>query len=105
MAFGFGKKKKETPKKSKIQLSKNIEGIMKDLKKERVLECQNLGMTINKMGQDLSFLDKKIRGIYNEAIKELKVRNSHEEVYEFLKESYASSDIDRNIIDRIFSIK
>lgn len=105
MIFGFNKSKKQNNDASNRKINKNIEGIMKDLKKKRVIECQNIGMSVSKMGKDLAFLDKKIKSLYNEAIKQLKSGKSHNEAYDHLKQNTASSNMEREIIDKIFSGK
>lgn len=105
MIFGFGKGKKETSPHSNRRINKDIEGIMRELKKNRAKECQNLGMSVSKMGQDLAYLDKKVKQYYNEAIKQLKTGKSHGEAYEYIMDNLANSDIDRKIVDKIFSGK
>jgi len=107
MVFGFGKNKKQKQNTaiSSRKLNKNLEGVMKELKKNRALECQNLGMSISKMGQDLSYLDKKIKSLYSEAISEIKSGKTHDEAYEFLSETHAKSEMERNIVDKMFTEK
>ena len=105
MIFGFGKSKKEVSPHSHRKINKNIEAIMNELKKKRAKECQNIGMSVSKMVQDLAYLDRKVKEYYNEALKQLKSGKSQGEAYEYIMDNLTHSDIDRQIVEKIFSGK
>lgn len=105
MIFGFGKGKKQASPHSQRKINKDIEGIMIELKKKRAKECQNMGMSVSKMGKDLAYLDKKVKEFYNEAVKQLKQGKTHGEAFDYIMNNLATSDMDREIVDKIFSGK
>lgn len=105
MIFGFGKGKNDKTPASNRKINKDIEGIMTDLKKSRALECQNQGMSVSRMGQDLAYLDRKVKEYYNEAVKQLKTGKSQGEAYDFIIDNLTNSNIDRLIVEKIFSGK
>ncbi len=78
---------------------------MNELKKTRAKECQNLGMSVSKMGQDLAYLDRKVKEYYNEAVKQLKSGKSQGEAYEHIMDHLTSTEMDRRIVEKIFSGK
>lgn len=100
--FGLFGKKTVTPSKSGKQLVKDYNGVMKLIKKDRVKYCQNKGMSINDMGKDLAHLERKGRSFYQFAISYLKEGHTFDETFTELMTNQASSDIDRQIIEKLF---
>lgn len=100
----FGSKKPNTIS-IKRKLTLDYHGVLKDMKKSRVDQCQRNGASLSQMGMDLAHLERKAREFYNLAVKLIKDGESHEDVYNHLVVEVASSDVDRLIIEKLFSAK
>lgn len=100
--FDFGKPKNTASSAAvKAKLDKDIESVLKDLKQSRVEKCQNMGIGVSKMGQDLSYIEKKTKDLYAAAIQEIKAGKTHAQAYQRLMDN-AGTDADRDIISRMF---
>ena len=103
--FDFGKAKPAAKgAEANAKLDKDIDGVLKDLKRKRADKCQNMGMGVAKIGQDFSYIEKRTREYYTSAIQEIKSGKAQGQVYsEFLNS--AATDADRDIVQRMFSLK
>lgn len=103
--FDFGKSK-ATPQNPdiKARLDKDIECVLKDLKQSRVDKCQNMGLSMSKMGQDLAYIERKTREYYSTAVQEIKVGQTHSQACRKLLDA-AATEADRDIVNRMFSVK
>lgn len=103
--FDFGKTKEaaKTPD-SRAKLDKDIEGVLKDLRKNHVDKCQNIGLGVTKMGSDLSYIEKRTREYYGAVVQEIKSGKTAAQTYQALLDE-ANTPIDRDILARMFSLK
>lgn len=103
--FDFGKPK-AAPQTSdiKVKLDKDIDTVMKDLKQSRVDKCQNMGLSMSKIGQDLAFIERKTREYYSTAVQDIKSGQTQGQAYHNLLDS-ATTEAERDIITRMFSSK
>lgn len=103
--FDFGKPKAtaKTPE-VKAKLDKDIDGVLKDLRQSHVDKCQNIGLGVTKMGSDLSYIEKRTREYYSTVVQEIKGGKTAGQAYQNLLDS-ATTNIDRDILARMFSIK
>jgi len=103
--FDFGRPK-AAPQTSdiKARLNTDIEGVLKDLKQVRVDKCQNMGLSMSKIGQDLAYIERKTREYYSTAVQDIKNGQSHGQACQNLM-STAATDVDRDIVSRMFSTK
>jgi len=89
----------------KRKLTLDYHSILKELKKNRVEQCQRNGASLSQMGMDLAHLERKARDFYNMSVKLIKDGENHDDVYNHLISTQASSDVDRLIIEKLFSAK
>lgn len=103
--FDFGKTKTAAKGPDiNAKLDKDIERVMKDLKQSRADKCQSMGMSVSKIGQDLSFIEKRTREYYTTVVQDIKGGKTQAQAYQSLMES-AATEADRDIIQRMFSVK
>lgn len=103
--FDFGKPKQTAQTVDpKAKLDKDIEQVMKELKQGRVDKCQNMGLSMSKIGQDLAYIEKRTREYYTTAVQDIKGGQSHGQACQNLLNS-AGTEVDREIIARMFSLK
>ena len=103
--FDFGKTKAPASSSSvAAKLDKDIEGVLKDLKQARVDKCQNMGLSMTKIGQDLAYIERKTREYFSLAVQDLKNGQTHGQAYQNLLDA-AITDMDHEILARIFSVK
>ena len=103
--FDFGKPKASAQSSAiKAKLDKDIEAVLKDLRQSRVDKCQNMGIGVTKMGQDLSYIEKKTREYYATVIQEIKGGKTQGQAFQKLMDS-ASLETDREIIALMFSVR
>lgn len=89
----------------KRKLTLDYHGVLKDLKKSRVEQCQRNGANLSQMGMDLAHIERKARDFYNSAVKYIKEGHTHEEAYDYLMTNSVSSDVDRLIAEKLFTSK
>lgn len=103
--FDFGKAKTSAQNTEiKAKLDTNVEGVLKDLKQSRVDKCQNMGLSLSKIGQDLAYIERKTREYYSTAVQDIKGGQTQGQAYQNLMNS-AGTEADRDIIARMFSAK
>lgn len=104
--FGlFGKKddkKSSQGSTSGLQITKDWANVVKDIKKQRCIYCQNKGMSISEMGKDLAHIERKAKSFFNLAISGLREGKSADEVYRDLSTNHTTSEVDKQILDRLF---
>lgn len=100
----FGNSKQKSTTKNK-KLTLDYHGVLKDMKKERVEQCQRNGASLSQMGMDLAHLERKARELYNSSVKYIKDGHSHDEAYDTIINEHASSDVDRLIVEKLFKSK
>lgn len=103
--FDFGKPK-AAPQNSdiKARLDTDIDCVLKDLKQMRVDKCQNMGLSMSKMGQDLAYIERRTREYYSAAVQGIKSGQSHSQACRTLLDS-AATEADRDIVSRMFTMK
>lgn len=103
--FDFGRSKPATQTSdAKARLNTDIEGVLKDLKQVRVDKCQNMGLSMSKIGQDLAYIERRTREYYSTAVQDIKKGQSHGQVCQNLMNN-AATEADRDIVSRMFNMK
>lgn len=103
--FDFGKPKAASKTTDiKAKLDTDIDGVLQDLKQSRVDKCQNMGLSMAKIGQDLAYIERRTREYYSLAVQDVKKGQSQSQAYQNLMDN-AGTEADREIIARMFSIK
>lgn len=103
--FDFGKSK-STAKNADIsaKLDKDIDRVLNDLRQVRVDKCQNMGMSVTKIGKDLAYIERKTREFYSSAVQDIKSGQTQSQAYQNLMAN-AATEADREIISRMFITK
>lgn len=85
-----------------LQINRDWTSEVKEIKKQRCIFCQNKGMSISEMGKDLAHIERKAKMFFNTAITALKEGKTADEVYRDLAANHVSSEIDKQILERLF---
>ncbi len=100
--FGSSKSSNSSVKR---KLTLDYQGVLREMKRNRVEQCQRNGASLSQMGMDLAHLERKAKELYNASVKLIKDGQSHENAYNEIMTSQASSDVDRLIIEKLFSAR
>lgn len=103
MGLFSNNKSKSGPSNKKLTL--DYHGVVKEMKKTRVEQCQRNGASLSQIGMDLAHLERKARELYNTSVKYVKDGQSYEEAYNNLMQIHAASDVDRLIVEKLFSAR
>ncbi len=101
----FGKKdvKKDAKVSSGgLQITKDWASVIKEVKRQRAIYCQNKGMSISEMGKDLAHIERKSKMYFNFAIDALRAGKSAEEVYKDLATNHVGGEMDKQILEGLF---
>jgi len=99
--FGIFSKKESKSTSGNRQLVKDYVSVLKDIKKQRAIYCQNKGMTLSDMGKDLAHIERKAKTFYNLTVTYLREGKSVDDAYKELQAHHASTETDRMILDRL----
>jgi predicted methyltransferase len=99
--LGLFSKKESKSTTGNRQLVKDYVSVLKDIKKQRAIHCQNRGMSLSDMGKDLAHIERKAKTYYNITVTYLREGKSVDDAYKELQAHHVGTETDRMILDRL----
>lgn len=109
----FGRSKQQSQQQPQPQqsvnraykLDKRIDLVLQELKQKRAEKCQSMGFSALRTGQDLRYIERKTQELYTLAVAELKAGAKVSDTFQNLYDNHTVLDVDREIVERMFSGK